>query len=191
MKDARQLFKESIKMSRIGKKPVDVPAGVEVKLNRNNISVKGPKGQLARELHPKMIVRQEEGKVVVERPSDQKLYRSLHGLTRTLVSNMVAGVTQGFERVLLINGVGYKAEAQGDKLVLNLGYSNPVNYKLPKGVSATVEKLTTIKLNSIDKELLGQVAAEVRSIRGPEPYKGKGIKYAEEQILRKEGKKGK
>lgn len=178
-------------MSRIGKKPVDVPAGVEVKLNRNNISVKGPKGQLARELHPKMIVRQEEGKVVVERPSDQKLYRSLHGLTRTLVSNMVAGVTQGFERVLLINGVGYKAEAQGDKLVLNLGYSNPVNYKLPKGVSATVEKLTTIKLNSIDKELLGQVAAEVRSIRGPEPYKGKGIKYAEEQILRKEGKKGK
>jgi len=178
-------------MSRIGKKPVELPAGVEVKLNRNNISVKGPKGQLARDLHPKMIVRQEGGKVIVERPSEQKLYRSLHGLTRTLVNNMVTGVTQGFERVLLINGVGYKAEAQGDKLVLNLGYSNPVNYNLPKGVSATVEKATTIKLNAIDKELLGQVAAEARSIRGPEPYKGKGSKYAEETILRKEGKKGK
>jgi len=178
-------------MSRIGKKPVELPAGVEVKLNKNSISVKGPKGQLARELHPKMIVRHEEGKVIVERPSDQKLYRSLHGLTRTLVNNMVTGVTQGFERVLLITGVGYKADAQGDKLVLNMGYSHPVNYQLPKGVSASVEKLTTIKLNSIDKELLGQVAAEVRKIRGPEPYKGKGIRYAEETILRKEGKKGK
>jgi len=178
-------------MSRIGKKPVVLPAGVEVKLNKNNISVKGPKGQLARDLHPKMIVRHEEGKVVVERPSDNKLYRSLHGLTRTLVNNMVVGVTQGFERVLLIHGVGYKAEAQGDKLVLNMGYSHPVNYQLPKGVSATVEKLTTIKLNCIDKELLGQVAAEVRKVRGPEPYKGKGIRYAEETILRKEGKKGK
>jgi len=178
-------------MSRIGKKPVELPAGVEVKLNKNNISVKGPKGQLARDLHPKMIVHHEDGKVIVERPSDQKLYRSLHGLTRTLVNNMVTGVTQGFERVLLITGVGYKADAQGDKLVLNMGYSHPVNYQLPKGVSASVEKLTTIKLSSIDKELLGQVAAEVRKIRGPEPYKGKGIRYAEETILRKEGKKGK
>jgi large subunit ribosomal protein L6 len=178
-------------MSRIGKIPVELPAGVEVKLNKNHISVKGPKGQLARELHPKMLVRHEEGKVIIDRPSDQKLYRSLHGLTRTLVNNMVTGVTKGFERVLLITGVGYKADAQGDKLVLNMGYSHPVNYQLPKGVSASVEKLTTIKLNSIDKELLGQVAAEVRKIRGPEPYKGKGIRYAEETILRKEGKKGK
>jgi len=178
-------------MSRIGKIPVEIPSGVEVKLSGNNISVKGPKGQLTRDLHPKMTVRHEDNKITVERPSDQKLYRSLHGLTRTLVSNMVTGVTKGFERVLLINGVGYKADAQGDNLVLNMGYSNPVNYKLPKGVSATVEKLTTIKLASIDKELLGQVAAEVRKVRPPEPYKGKGIKYAEETILRKEGKKGK
>jgi large subunit ribosomal protein L6 len=178
-------------MSRIGKIPVEIPAGVEVKIDGNSLSVKGPKGQLARDLHPKMVIRREDNKVVIERPSDQKLYRSLHGLTRTLVSNMVTGVTKGFERVLQINGVGYKAEAQGETLVLNMGYSNPVNYKLPAGIGATVEKLTTIKLTGIDKELLGQVASEVRAVRGPEPYKGKGIKYAEETILRKEGKKGK
>lgn len=178
-------------MSRIGKIPVEIPAGVEVKLDGSSISVKGPKGQLSRNLHPKMVIRHEDKQVVVDRPSDQKLYKSLHGLTRTLVSNMVVGVTKGFERVLLINGVGYKAEAQGETLVLNMGYSNPVNYKLPTGVGATVEKLTTIKLTCIDKELLGQVAAEVRAVRPPEPYKGKGIKYAEETIFRKEGKKGK
>jgi len=178
-------------MSRIGKKPVEVPAGVVIKLDNNSLSVKGPKGELNRDLHPKMLIRQDGNTIVVERPSDHRLYRSLHGLTRTLVSNMVVGVTNGFERVLEINGVGYKAEVRGDVLVLNMGYSHPVNFQLPKGVTAVVEKLTTVKLSCIDKELLGQVAANVRSVRKPEPYKGKGIKYAEETILRKEGKKGK
>jgi large subunit ribosomal protein L6 len=178
-------------MSRIGKRPVEIPAGVEVKLEKNNLSVKGPKGQLTRDLHPKMIIRKDDKNILVERPSDHRLYRSLHGLTRTLINNMVLGVTKGYERVLEINGVGYKAEAKGDILVLNMGYSHPVNFELPKGITAVVEKQTTIKLSGIDKELLGQVAANVRSVRKPEPYKGKGIKYAEETILRKEGKKGK
>lgn len=178
-------------MSRIGKKPVEIPAGVTVKLHENTLSVKGPKGELTRDLHPKMVIKNEDGKIVVERPSDHWLYRSLHGLTRTLINNMVLGVTNGFERVLEINGVGYKAEVKGNIVVLNMGYSHPVNFELPKGVQATVEKLTTIKLTSIDKELVGQVAANIRKVRKPEPYKGKGIKYAEETILRKEGKKGK
>ncbi|MGC2424953.1 MAG: 50S ribosomal protein L6 [Nitrospirota bacterium] len=178
-------------MSRIGKKPVEIPAGVEVKLSGNSLRVKGPKGELSREFHPKMAIRQEGASIVVERASDHRLDRSLHGLTRTLINNMVSGVTKGFERVLEINGVGYKAEVKGNILVLNMGYSHPVNFELPNGVSAAVEKATTIKLSSIDKELVGQVAANVRAVRKPEPYKGKGIKYAEETILRKEGKKGK
>ena len=178
-------------MSRIGKKPVEIPSGVEVKLSANSLSVKGPKGELRRDLHPKMIIRHEDNKIVVERPSDHRMYRSLHGLTRTLISNMVDGVTKGFERVLEINGVGYKAEVKGEVVVLNMGYSHPVNFELPKGVAAAVDKLTTIRLSSIDKELVGQVAADIRSVRKPEPYKGKGIKYAEEKIIRKEGKKGK
>jgi len=178
-------------MSRIGKKPVDIPAGVEVKLDNNSIAVKGPKGQLARDLHPKMIIRQEAGKIYVERPTDHQFYRSLHGLTRTLVNNMVLGVTKGYERVLEINGVGYKAEKKGAGLLLNMGYSHPVNFELPKGVDAVCEKPTLIKLMGIDKELVGQTAAKIRAVRAPEPYKGKGIKYAEEVIIRKEGKKGK
>jgi len=178
-------------MSRIGKKPVEIPSGVDVKLVENSITVKGPKGELKRELHPKMTIRQEGKTIVVERGSDHREDRSLHGLTRTLISNMVDGVTKGFERVLEINGVGYKAEVKGNILLLNMGYSHPVNFELPKGVTAAVDKMTTIKLTSIDKELVGQVAANVRSVRKPEPYKGKGIKYAEETILRKEGKKGK
>src|SRR5512143_2595000 len=136
-------------MSRIGKKPVEIPSGVEVKLSANSLSVKGPKGELKRDLHPKMIIRHEDNKIVVERPSDHRDYRSLHGLTRTLISNMVAGVTKGFERVLEINGVGYKAEVKGGTVVLNMGYSHPVNFELPKGVAATVDKLTTIRLSSI------------------------------------------
>lgn len=178
-------------MSRIGKKPVEIPSGVDVKLVENSITVKGPKGELKRDLHPKMTIRQEGKTIVVERGSDHREDRSLHGLTRTLISNMVDGVTKGFERVLEINGVGYKAEVKGDILLLNMGYSHPVNFQLPKGVTAVVDKMTTVKLMSIDKELVGQVAANVRSVRKPEPYKGKGIKYAEETILRKEGKKGK
>lgn len=178
-------------MSRIGKKPVEIPSGVEVKLVENSITVKGPKGELKRVLHPKMTIRQDGKTIVVERGSDHRDDRSLHGLTRTLISNMVDGVTKGFDRVLEINGVGYKAEVKGNILLLNMGYSHPVNFELPKGVTAVVDKMTTIKLTSIDKELVGQVAANVRSVRKPEPYKGKGIKYAEETILRKEGKKGK
>ncbi len=178
-------------MSRIGKKPVEIPSGVDVKLLNNSITVKGPKGELKRDLHPKMTIRQDGKTIVVERASDHREDRSLHGLTRTLISNMVDGVTKGFERVLEINGVGYKAEVKGNILLLNMGYSHPVNFELPKGVTAVVDKMTTIKLTSIDKELVGQVAANVRSVRKPEPYKGKGIKYAEETILRKEGKKGK
>jgi len=178
-------------MSRIGKKPVEIPSGVDVKLVNNSITVKGPKGELKRDLHPKMTIRQDGKTIVVERGSDHREDRSLHGLTRTLISNMVDGVTKGFERVLEINGVGYKAEVKGNILLLNMGYSHPVNFELPKGVTAVVDKMTTVKLSSIDKELVGQVAANVRSVRKPEPYKGKGIKYAEETILRKEGKKGK
>jgi large subunit ribosomal protein L6 len=178
-------------MSRIGKKPVEIPAGVDIKLSGNSLRVKGPKGELARDFHPKMSIRQDGSSIVVERASDHRLDRSLHGLTRTLINNMVSGVTKGFERVLEINGVGYKAEVKGNVLVLNMGYSHPVNFELPNGVSATVDKATVIKLSSIDKELVGQVAANVRAVRKPEPYKGKGIKYAEETILRKEGKKGK
>ena len=178
-------------MSRIGRKPVEIPSGVDVKLVNNSITVKGPKGELKRDLHPKMTIRQDGKTIVVERGSDHREDRSLHGLTRTLISNMVDGVTKGFERVLEINGVGYKAEVKGNILLLNMGYSHPVNFELPKGVTAVVDKMTTVKLSSIDKELVGQVAANVRSVRKPEPYKGKGIKYAEETILRKEGKKGK
>jgi len=178
-------------MSRIGKKPVEIPSGVEVKLNKNTLSIKGPKGQLTRDLHPQMTVKHEGNLITVARPSDHKMYRALHGLTRSLINNMVLGVTEGFQRVLQINGVGYKADAQGQKLVLNLGYSHPINYELPKGISAAVDKQNNITLTGIDKEQLGQVAAEVRSFRPPEPYKGKGIKYAEEHILRKEGKKSK
>ena len=178
-------------MSRRGKKPVEIPAGVEVKLSGSNLRVKGPKGELVRDFNPKMTIRHDGKLIIVERASDHRLDRSLHGLTRTLINNMVSGVTKGFERVLEINGVGYKAEVKGSALVLNMGFSHPVNFELPKGVSASVDKATTIKLSSIDKELLGQVAANVRAVRKPEPYKGKGIKYAEETILRKEGKKGK
>jgi len=178
-------------MSRIGKQPVEIPSGVEVKLNKNSISVKGPKGQLSRDLHPKMIIRHEDNKIIVERPTDHQFYRSLHGLTRTLVNNMVLGVTKGYERLLEINGVGYKAEKKGAILLLNMGYSHPVNFELPKGVDVLCEKPTLIKLMGIDKELVGQTAAKIRAVRPPEPYKGKGIKYAEETILRKEGKKGK
>ncbi|MBI5190771.1 MAG: 50S ribosomal protein L6 [Nitrospirae bacterium] len=178
-------------MSRIGKAPIEVPAGVEIKLDKSDLVVKGPKGVLKRTLNPKMIVKYEGNVITVERPSDDNEHRSLHGLTRTLINNMVLGVTKGFERVLEINGVGYKAEAKGEILLLNMGYSHPVNFELPKGISATVEKQTVVKLAGIDKELLGQVAANVRAVRKPEPYKGKGIKYAEETILRKEGKKGK
>ncbi|MBU1274142.1 MAG: 50S ribosomal protein L6 [Proteobacteria bacterium] len=177
-------------MSRVGKQPVALPSGVEVAIDDMKIEVKGPKGVLSRELHPLVVVSQEDAKLTVT-PADNSLQaRGLWGLFRTLIDNMVIGVSKGFTRVLEINGVGYRAEAAGDTLKLTLGFSHPVEFKLPEGISASVEKNTIITMSGIDKELLGQTAATIRAFRPPEPYKGKGIKYAEETIRRKVGKAG-
>ena len=179
-------------MSRIGRLPVEIPAGVEVKITENNfVTVKGPKGTLEKQLPEQMEIKQEENHVVVTRPNDLKQMNSLHGLTRSLINNMVVGVTQGYEKVLEINGVGYRAAKQGSKLVLSLGYSHPVEMEDPKGIESVVEGTNKITIKGIDKELVGQYAAEIRFKRPPEPYKGKGIKYADEVILRKVGKTGK
>lgn len=178
-------------MSRIGKKPIEIPAGVKVSLAGENISVQGPKGQLSRVIPAKVEVSVEADSIAVKRFEGGRVDTSLQGLTRTLIANMVEGVTKGFERVLEINGVGYRAEIKGAVLNLALGYSHPVEYQLPKGVTAEVEKQTKITLKGIDKELIGATAAKIRSFRAPEPYKGKGIKYAEERIVRKAGKTGK
>lgn len=179
-------------MSRIGRMPIDVPAGVDVKITDSNfITVKGPKGTLERQLAKEISVKQEGQQIIVTRPNDLKKMRSLHGLTRTLVANMVEGVTKGFEKKLEINGVGYKAAKQGKKLVLSLGYSHPVEMQDPAGVESIVEGNNIIIVKGISKEAVGQYAAEIRFKRPPEPYKGKGIKYSDEVILRKEGKTGK
>lgn len=178
-------------MSRIGKKPVEIPSGVEIKLDSNVMTVKGPKGSLTRELHKNINIEIANSEVVVTRPNDDKLNRSLHGLTRTLIANMIEGVTKGFEKVLEINGVGYRAQKQGNKLVLSLGYSHPVEMVDPTGIETVVEGTNKITVKGINKEVVGQYAAEIREKRGPEPYKGKGIKYATEVIRRKEGKTGK
>ncbi|MDA8235083.1 MAG: 50S ribosomal protein L6 [Clostridia bacterium] len=177
-------------MSRIGKMPIAVPAGVEVKLDGNSISVKGPKGQLSRELHRDMIIKVEESQIIIERPSDEKLHRSLHGLTRTLVSNMVEGVTKGFQKGLEMAGVGYRASKQGNKLVLAVGFSHPVEFEPNPGIEIEVPAPTKIIIKGIDKEQVGALAANIRSVREPEPYKGKGIKYEGERIRRKVGKTG-
>ncbi|MEA4973532.1 50S ribosomal protein L6 [bioreactor metagenome] len=179
-------------MSRIGKQPVAIPAGVEVKLEDGNvIIVKGPKGTLTRKLADDMNIAIEEGQVVVTRPNDLKRNKSLHGLTRTLINNMVIGVTNGYEKVLEINGVGYRAAKSGKKLTLSLGYSHPVEMIDPEGLETVVEGTAKIIVKGIDKEKVGQFAAEIRTKRPPEPYKGKGIKYADEHIRRKVGKTGK
>lgn len=178
-------------MSRIGKMPIAVPAGVEIKLGENNlVSVKGPKGQLSRELHKDMIIRMEEGQILVERPSDNKLHRSLHGLTRTLVNNMVEGVTKGFQKSLEMVGVGYRASMQGTKLVLAIGYSHPVEIDPGTDLQIEVPAPTKIVVKGIDKEKVGALAANIRAVREPEPYKGKGIKYEGEVVRRKVGKTG-
>ena len=178
-------------MSRIGRQPVEIPAGVEVKLAEiNHITVKGPKGTLERTLVPEMKVEVEGNEVVVTRPSDLKKMKALHGLTRSLIFNMVEGVTKGYSKTLEINGVGYKANKQGKKLVLNLGYSHPVEMEDPEGVESKVEG-NKIVISGISKEKVGQYAAEIRFKRPPEPYKGKGVKYIDEIIRRKEGKTGK
>ena len=178
-------------MSRIGKMPIAIPAGVTVDIAENNkVTVKGPKGTLERVLAPEMEVKVEGAEVVVTRPNDLKRMKSLHGLTRTLINNMVVGVTEGYAKKLEVNGVGYRAAKQGKKLTLNLGYSHPVEMEDPEGIESTVEG-NVITVSGIDKEKVGQYAAEIREKRQPEPYKGKGIKYADEVIRRKVGKTGK
>ena len=178
-------------MSRIGRIPVAVPAGVTVEIAENNVvTVKGPKGTLTRELPVEMEIKMEGDTVVVSRPNDLKRMKSLHGLTRTLINNMVVGVTEGYKKELEVNGVGYRASKSGKKLTLNLGYSHPVEMEDPEGIEATVDG-NKIIITGIDKEKVGQYAAEIRDKRRPEPYKGKGIKYADEVIRRKVGKTGK
>lgn len=179
-------------MSRIGRMPIAVPAGVTVSIAENNsVTVKGSKGELSRVLPSEMAIEMEGDTVVVKRPNDLKRMKSLHGLTRTLINNMVIGVTEGYQKVLEINGVGYRAAKQGKKLVLNLGYSHPVEMEDPDGLEVVVEDQNKIIVKGIDKEKVGQYAAEIREKRAPEPYKGKGIKYADEVIRRKVGKTGK
>jgi len=178
-------------MSRIGNKPITVPEGVEVKLDGQNITVKGPKGTLEREIHKNMKVTLDNNVITIARPDDQKENRSLHGLTRTLINNMIEGTVNGFEKKLEINGVGYRAQKQGKKLVLTLGYSHPVEMEEPEGITFEVPNPNEIIVKGIDKEKVGQTAAVIRTKRPPEVYRGKGIKYAEEVIRRKEGKTGK
>ena len=178
-------------MSRIGRLPIRVPSGVDVTIDGRRLTVKGPKGELSRELHPDMTVSREADSIIVSRPTEQKVHKQLHGLTRTLVNNMVVGVTDGYRKGLEITGVGYRAVKVGEKLQLSLGYSHQIEIDPPTGITFEVENPTRLAVVGIDKELVGQVAAKVRSTRKPEPYKGKGVRYAGEQIRRKAGKAGK
>ena len=179
-------------MSRIGQAPITIPSGVDVTIAGRDITVKGPRGELSRRLPPDISVRQDDGQLLVTRPDDEREHRALHGLTRSLVNNMVVGVTDGFRKQLEIVGVGYRAEAQGpDAIRLALGFSHPVNVRAPDGIAFEVPVPTQIVVTGIDKEVVGQVAAEIRSIRKPEPYKGKGVRYQGERVLRKAGKAGK
>jgi large subunit ribosomal protein L6 len=178
-------------MSRIGRLPITVPSGVDVTIDGRNVTVTGPKGSLSRSLHPDMTVKREDGSIVVTRPTEQKTHKQLHGLTRTLVNNMVVGVTDGYRKGLEITGVGYRAALNGKKLTLNLGYSHQIEIDPPDGISFEVENPTRLAVVGIDKELVGQIAAKVRATRKPEPYKGKGVRYAGEYIRRKAGKAGK
>ena len=177
-------------MSRVGKQPVDLPKGVDIKIDGQQVEVKGPKGTLQREFHALVEVVKEDNSVKITPREDTQTARALWGLSRSLLNNMVTGVSQGFTRVLEVNGVGYRAELKGEALNLALGFSHPVVFDLPKGISASVEKNTQITLTGIDKELVGLTAARIRAYRPPEPYKGKGIKYAEETLRRKVGKAG-
>ena len=178
-------------MSRIGRMPIVIPAGVSVTLDGNNITVKGQKATLVRDLHPDMIIEQEGNIINVKRPTEQKLHKSLHGLTRTLINNMVEGVTNGYSKTLEINGVGFRAQKQGNQLIMNLGYSHQVIMEEIDGISIEVTNPNTVVISGADKQAVGQFAAQVREKKLPEPYKGKGIKYSTERIRRKEGKAGK
>ncbi|MFN0180693.1 MAG: 50S ribosomal protein L6 [Gemmatimonadales bacterium] len=177
-------------MSRIGRKPVPVPKDVTVHLAGSTVSVKGPKGELTRQLHPAMLVTQADGLVTVARPNDEPVNKALHGLSRTLVANMVEGVSKGYEKVLEIQGVGYKAEVTAKGLTLSLGFSHQVNYPAPAGIKFVVDNNTILRISGPSKEMVGQVAAEIRSFRRPEPYKGKGVRYQGERVRRKAGKTG-
>ena len=178
-------------MSRIGKLPIDIPSGVEAEIGEGNlVKVKGPLGKMERRMHKSIILEKEDNKIIVKRPSDNKYHKSLHGLTRSLIANMVEGVTKGYQKTLEINGVGYRAQKQGKKLVLNVGYSHPVEMTDPEGISVEVDG-NKVLVKGIDKQQVGNYAAKIRSVREPEPYKGKGIKYIDERIRRKVGKTGK
>ena len=177
-------------MSRIGKKPVELPSGVSAEISGQVIKVKGPKGELTRTVHPELGLKQEGNQIVVSRPSDETRHKALHGLTRTLIANMVEGVAKGYQKTLEIQGVGYKAEASKTGLTLIVGFSHPVPYKAPESISFAVENNTVVRISGPNKELVGQVAAELRQIRPPEPYKGKGIRYQGERVRRKAGKTG-
>jgi len=176
-------------MSRIGKKPIQIPKGVTIDLKDDLLKIKGPKGELERKIHPKVSLQIDDGQILISVEEEGRETRALHGLFGALIANMVTGVSEGFERILEIVGIGYRAELSGSEVTFHLGYSHPITYELPKGVDAKIEK-TKITLTSIDKEALGMTAAKIRSFRKPEPYKGKGIKYAEEYIKRKAGKTG-
>lgn len=175
-------------MSRIGKMPIPIPQGTEVRIEGNEVTAKGPRGELTREVHPDMIIAMEEGSLVVKRPSDSGMHRSLHGLTRSLIANMVEGVTNGFEKNLEIHGVGYRAAARDRDLELTLGFSHPVLVKAPEGIEFELVTPTKIRVKGIDKQKVGQMAAKIRALRKPDPYKGKGVRYAGEYIKRKAGK---
>lgn len=177
-------------MSRIGNLPIEIPKGVEVDISNNTVSVKGPKGSLSREIHEDMILKKTDDSIVVERPSDSKKHKSLHGLTRSLIASMITGVVKGFEKKLLLEGVGYRAVKQGNKLVLTVGYSHPVEFEPPKGIEFEVPEANQIIVRGADKELVGLITANIRKVREPEPYKGKGIRYEDETVRRKEGKTG-
>ena len=178
-------------MSRIGKLPIVIPAGVDVSIDGSTVTVKGPKGELTRTVHSNMVVEKDGATITVTRPNDNKINRSLHGLTRTLIANMITGVNEGFKKELEINGVGYRAAKQGNQLVMNIGYSHQVFMDEPEGITVEVPAPNKIVVHGADKQKVGQFAAEIREKRPPEPYKGKGIKYADEVIRRKEGKAGK
>lgn len=179
-------------MSRIGRMPVVVPEGVEIKVEGSHVSMKGPKGELKRGFRPEMSIRFKEGVITVERPSDEPQMRAFHGLTRALLNNMVVGVSEGFEKTLQIEGVGYRPEKEGENLVLHLGFSHLVNIPAPSGITFDVDtRARLVKVQGIDKELVGRIAADIRKIRPPEPYKGKGIRYLGEHVRRKAGKAGK
>jgi large subunit ribosomal protein L6 len=179
-------------VSRIGRLPIEVPAGVDVKIEGVHVRVKGPKGELEWTFSPEMTIKKDDGMIVVERPSDQPQHRALHGTTRALINNMITGVSKGFERVLEIEGVGYRAELQGNNLIINVGFSHPVEVEPPEGITFEVDmKVRQIRVKGYDKQVVGQVAADIRKLRPPEPYKGKGIRYQGEYVRRKPGKAGK